>query len=173
MKEKQNIDSIDIRDLLKKMSATMAVAGLQLLSEDRCCKLLAITYVFGGGNEAFTYNLKLLRHIFYAQKYFNIEGGYTVEGKHILKIRKYIKELTEDIIRCEIELKAPDKSNEERKKVKLKSWAVDFMKEDYGVEIYKEGAIIENSVLLKYVKKGKIKVSPHGYIYVDKASWLK
>ncbi len=172
-KLKQNTKSLDMRGFARKMSATMVDAGLSVISDDHCCRLLAITYIFGGGNEAFTHNIKLLRHISYAEKYCNIQGGNRIDAKYVSLIQKYTKELTEGIIRYEIEVKAPAKSNEERKKVKLESWGVDFMNEYYGVEISAEGALIENTILSEYVKKYGIKVSPHGCIEVDKASWLK
>ncbi len=140
-KTKQNPDTIDIRDFMRKMSATMAEAGLRIISDDHCCRLLAITYVFGGGNEAFTHNLKLLRHIFYAQKHCNVEGGNIVAAEHVVLIQKYTKELIKDIIKFDKKRKSLTKSDKE---IELESWSVEFMKKHYGVEMFAESAILLN-----------------------------
>jgi len=50
-------------------------AGIQPISDDNCCKLMAWVYRYGGANEAVVYNVRLNAAIMYAQKRLNIVGG--------------------------------------------------------------------------------------------------
>lgn len=80
---------------------TLEGAGIKPLTDNTCCKLLAVLYVFGGDREEFTHHNKLLADIGYAQKRLNISGGETPDRELLPELQKYIHELTPDGIQGE------------------------------------------------------------------------
>jgi hypothetical protein len=76
---------------LEKLYATAENAGLKLISDDDCCKLLAWLHVYGGGDESVVKNEKLKLDILTAQKRLNLFGGKRPHGVLIEKLKKYIK----------------------------------------------------------------------------------
>lgn len=106
-------------DLYKKWCDTLQSASIKPISDDTCCKLLAITYIYGGGNEAFVLNYKLQTDIRYAQKRLNILGGEIPDLKLTPILRRYIREL------------APKGIDGEWKKTR---WAVELTKR-YGLTL--------------------------------------
>ncbi len=79
--------------MYEKWSNTLQSADIGPISDDTCCKLMAITYVFGGANEAFTHNTKLVSDIKYAQKRMNLFGGEIPNADLLPKYQAYTKEL--------------------------------------------------------------------------------
>lgn len=85
-----------MKDLYNQWIDTLQCADIKPLSGDTCCKLLAITYAFGGEREAFTLNKKIAADIKYAQKRLNIIGGGKPNGELLPYLQNYIKELMPD-----------------------------------------------------------------------------
>jgi tRNA(Ile2) C34 agmatinyltransferase TiaS len=76
----------------KKMLLTAESAGIKIVSDDKCCRLLAWLYVHGGGNEAVTVNLKLNADILEAQKRLNLYGGERVNLELLPTLQEYIRQ---------------------------------------------------------------------------------
>jgi tRNA(Ile2) C34 agmatinyltransferase TiaS len=76
----------------KKMLLTAESAGIKIVSDDKCCRLLAWLYVHGGGNEAVTVNLKLNADILEAQKRLNLYGGERVNVELLPTLQEYIRQ---------------------------------------------------------------------------------
>jgi hypothetical protein len=76
----------------KAMLDTASQCGIKIVSDDKCCRLLAWLYVHGGGNEAATVNLKLNADILEAQKRLNLYGGERANIELLPKLQEYIKE---------------------------------------------------------------------------------
>ena len=76
----------------KVMLETAAQCGIKIVSDDKCCRILAWTYVHGGGNESTTVNLKLNADILEAQKRLNLFGGECVNAELLPTLQAYIKE---------------------------------------------------------------------------------
>ena len=105
-------------------------AGIKSLSDDTCCKLLAVVYVFGGNSEAFTHNVKLLADVEYAQKRLNIGGSLVPDLELAPILRGYIAELEKKL------KEAPYKAGASYVFQKdLDCWAVDLMGERYDIKL--------------------------------------
>ncbi len=76
----------------KAMLETAAQCGMKIVSDDKCCRILAWLYVHGGGNESTTVNLKLNADIHEAQKRLNLYGGEKVNTELLPTLQEYIKE---------------------------------------------------------------------------------
>jgi hypothetical protein len=94
----------------KKLLATAESAGLKILSDEHCCKLLAWTLAYGGGNEAVVNNLILLENIRYAQRRCNVFGGEIVNPELIVILKQYLRE-AESIVKGDAD-KVPKWANE-------------------------------------------------------------
>lgn len=102
--------------------------GVKPLSDDTCCRILAILYVFGGGDEAFTHNKKLLTDIQYAQRRLNLVGGEIPNGDLCEIMNDYVKELKESIRNATYNGKDAFSKTYE-------TWAVSFMYDRYKIEL--------------------------------------
>lgn len=76
-----------------KLMATSELAGLKIISDDWCCKLLAWLLVYGGGNESVVQNNKLFVDIITAQTRLKIKGGEMPEAELVLVMKNYIVEI--------------------------------------------------------------------------------
>jgi hypothetical protein len=76
----------------RAMLATAEQCGLKIVSDDKCCRLLAWLLVHGGGNEAVTVNLKLNADVLEAQKRLNLFGGERPNTELLPLLQAYIKE---------------------------------------------------------------------------------
>lgn len=128
-KEKEQVRE-QINDLYSQMMDTFLSAGINPLSADTSAKLLAILYVYGGGNESFVLSKKFCKDADLACKRLNIEGGETPteEGRQL--IQKYVKELEDDINR-------KDRTEEEKTFAGVKctvEWANKLMQERYSIK---------------------------------------
>jgi hypothetical protein len=81
-----------MNDFRRALYETSANAGLKIISDDKCCRLLAWLYVYGGGNEQ-TIEGRLKDAILYAQKRLKIEGSETPDSKTVQSIQGYIKDI--------------------------------------------------------------------------------
>lgn len=79
--------------LYQSILETALNADLQVLSDEKCCQLMAWLLNIGGYTEESTHNPKLKADIFYAQKRLNILGGEIPTPENIPMIKKYHKEL--------------------------------------------------------------------------------
>jgi hypothetical protein len=72
---------------------TAALTGMKIISDDKCCQLLAWLYVYGGGNEQVIEG-KLNGHIMYAQARLNINSGEIPDIEPVGVMKDYIKSIT-------------------------------------------------------------------------------
>jgi len=68
-------------------------AGIQPISDEQCCKILAWLYRYGGANEAVVYNKRLNAAILYAQKRLNIIGGEIPNPELFSLLQNYLLEV--------------------------------------------------------------------------------
>ena len=68
-------------------------AGISVVSTEKCCKLLAWVYVYGGGCEAVVVNGTLNRAIKYAQARANIGDGKRPNKEFAKLIKHYVKSI--------------------------------------------------------------------------------
>ena len=76
-----------------KLIATSELAGLKIISDDWCCKLLAWLLVYGRGNESVVQNNKLFVDIITAQTRLKIKGGEMPDAELAVVMRKYVDEI--------------------------------------------------------------------------------
>ena len=105
--------------LYKQLLSTAESAGLKVISDERCCQLLAWVYHIGGFTEESTHNVKLRESIFTAQRRLNILGGEKPNQELLPIFQKYNKELE-----CFI-----------KEKIDKPQWLIDLEKE-YGLRSY-------------------------------------
>ena len=67
--------------------------GLPIISTDTAARLMAITYVYGGGNETLVLSPKFQCDCKYIQKRFGIQGGEVPDAKFATFLQTYVKEL--------------------------------------------------------------------------------
>ena len=67
--------------------------GLPIISTDTAARLMAITYVYGGGNEALVLSPKFQCDRKYIQKKFGIQGSEVPDAKFATFLQTYVKEL--------------------------------------------------------------------------------
>lgn len=84
---------MDLSIEYQKMLDTCESAGIKMISDDHCCRLLAWLYAYGGGNEAVTMNMKLNRNILIAQKRLNLNGGEVPNTQLLPALQSYIHEV--------------------------------------------------------------------------------
>lgn len=89
--------------------------GLPIISTDTAARLMAITYVYGGGNETLVLSPKFQCDCKYIQKRFGIQGGEIPEADFASTLRSYVKEL-------------------ENSKV-CPQWVHDLMKRRYNIKL--------------------------------------
>jgi hypothetical protein len=77
-----------------KFYVTAGLAGLKIIPDDKCCRLLAWLYVYGGGNEQ-VLDSRVSGAIFYAQGRLNLLGGETPNVDLLPVLQGYIKGITD------------------------------------------------------------------------------
>lgn len=75
------------------MEEAFNLVGTSMMKEDFAAKLLAYTYVCGGGNEAVVMHRGLNAGIGIAAQKFKIKGGEVPDSAGVVLIQQYIKEL--------------------------------------------------------------------------------
>jgi hypothetical protein len=71
------------------------LAGLKIIPDDKCCRLLAWLYAYGGGNEQ-VLDSRVSDAVFYAQGRLNLLGGEKPNADLLPVLQGYIKEITGD-----------------------------------------------------------------------------
>lgn len=89
--------------------------GLTIISTDTAARLMAITYVYGGGNETLVLSPKFQCDRKYIQERFGIQGGEIPDADFASTLRSYVKEL-------------------ENSKV-CPQWVHDLMKRRYNIKL--------------------------------------
>lgn len=82
-----------MKTFYKALLITAEEAGINIISNERCCQLLAWVLEIGGYTEESTHNFKLNQDIHIAQKRLNILGGETPKAELITIFQKYHSEL--------------------------------------------------------------------------------
>ena len=67
--------------------------GLPIISTDTAARLMAITYVYGGGNETLVLSPKFQCDCKYIQNKFGIQGSEVPDAKFATFLQTYVKEL--------------------------------------------------------------------------------
>lgn len=99
-----------MKTLYKSIIETAEQVGIKVLSDVRCCQLLAWVFEIGGYTEESTHNFKLNQDIHIAQKRLNILAGETPKAELITIFQKYHSELLNFL----------------NKKTKKPQWLIDF-----------------------------------------------
>jgi hypothetical protein len=74
---------------------TAGLAGLKIIPDDKCCRLLAWLYAYGGENEQ-VLDSRVSDAIFYAQGRLNLLGGETPNVDLLPVLQGYIKDIVGD-----------------------------------------------------------------------------
>ena len=90
--------------------------GLPIISTDTAARLMAITYVYGGGNETLVLSPKFQCDRKYIQKRFGIQGCEIPDAEFASTLRSYVKEL-ENSKECP-------------------QWVNDLMNKRYNIKLY-------------------------------------
>jgi hypothetical protein len=72
---------------------TAGAAGLKIIPDDKCCRLLAWLYIYGGENEQ-VLDSSISDALFYAQGRLNLLGGEKPDAGLLPVLQGYIKEIT-------------------------------------------------------------------------------
>ena len=78
-------------ELKEQLYDTALSAGIPIISSDKCCRLLAYLYVYGGENEQMTTDSRISSAMFYAQKRLNIFSGEVMDLELMPVLQDYIK----------------------------------------------------------------------------------
>ena len=78
---------------LKNFYQSALEFDLPVISTDKCCKILAWVYVYGGGCEAVVVDEAFSNAILYAQARANIGGGKRPNGEYVKLIQQYVKSI--------------------------------------------------------------------------------
>jgi hypothetical protein len=81
-------------ELRSRFYETALSAGIPILSGDKCCRILAWLYVYGGGNEQVIEG-RLNAAIQYAQKRLNLLGGEIPDLELLPILQGYIKSIAD------------------------------------------------------------------------------
>lgn len=90
--------------------------GLPIISTDTAARIMAITYIYGGGNEMLVLSPKFQCDCKYIQKRFGIQGGEIPGAEFASVLKGYVKEL-EGSKECP-------------------QWVHDLMKKRYNIKLY-------------------------------------
>jgi hypothetical protein len=83
-----------MKDLRGAFYTTAGSAGLKVIPDDKCCRILAWLYVYGGANEQVLED-RIAGHIFYAQGRLNIFGGEAPDAALVPVLQSYIESVTD------------------------------------------------------------------------------
>jgi hypothetical protein len=84
-----------MNDFMAQLYATAESAGLKIISDDKCCRLLAWLHVCGGTNEQTVFDGRLNNALLYAQKRLNLLGGEIPDVELLPVLHEYIKSITD------------------------------------------------------------------------------
>jgi hypothetical protein len=80
----------DLPGFRMQFYVTAGLAGLKIIPDDKCCRLLAWLYVYGGENEQIL-DSRVSNAIFYAQGRLNLRGGEAPDVELVPMLQSYIK----------------------------------------------------------------------------------
>jgi hypothetical protein len=78
-----------MKELYRALHKTAKSAGIKVLSDDKCCQLLAWLLHFGGGQEATVFNILLNGDISEAQDRLNLHGGECANAELLPALQLY------------------------------------------------------------------------------------
>jgi hypothetical protein len=78
-----------MKEFYRAFHKTAKSAGIKILSDDNCCRLLAWLLQFGGGREETTLNLRLNEDILEAQDRLNLYGGERANARLLPVLKSY------------------------------------------------------------------------------------
>jgi hypothetical protein len=84
----------DMSGFRMQFYVTAGLAGLKIIPDDKCCRLLAWLYAYGGENEQ-VLDSRVSGAIFYAQGRLNLLGGETPNADLVPVLQRYMKEITD------------------------------------------------------------------------------
>ena len=90
--ESRAVVKFDEKFYMVMLNDALAV-GLPIISTDKAARLMAIAYVYGGGNETLVLSPKFQCDCKYIQKKFGIQGGEVPDAKFATFLQTYVKEL--------------------------------------------------------------------------------
>lgn len=105
-------------NLRKQWNDACLSAGIPSLTTDTCAKIMSVLLVWGGDNEAFTHNTKLMADCEYIKQQQNIGGALIVNSEFAEKLKFY----TKDLEKHEMQDKKPQ-------------WAIDLFKQMYNIKL--------------------------------------
>jgi hypothetical protein len=83
---------MEIKEFYAQLHRTAEQAGIKILSDEKCCQLLAWLLWFGGGREAVCFDLKLNTDIGIAQDRLNLHGGERANAELLPTLKLYSKD---------------------------------------------------------------------------------
>jgi hypothetical protein len=84
-----------MNDFREQLYAAAESAGLKIISDDKCCRLLAWLYVYGGGNEQPVIDGRLRNMFLSAQRRLNLLGGERPDVELLPVLQEYINSITD------------------------------------------------------------------------------
>lgn len=105
-------------NLRKQWNDACLSAGINSLSTDTSARIMAVLLAWGGDNEAFTHNVKLMADCEYIKRQQAIGGALVVNKEFADKLRLY----TKDLEKHEMQDKKPQ-------------WAIDLFKDMYNIKL--------------------------------------
>jgi hypothetical protein len=85
----------DMSGFRMQLCVTAGLAGLKMFPDDKCCRLLAWLYAYGGENEQ-VLDGRVSNAVFYAQGRLNLLGGETPDTGLLPVLQGYISDITRD-----------------------------------------------------------------------------
>jgi hypothetical protein len=83
----------DMSGFRMQFYVTAGLTGLKIIPDDKCCRLLAWLYIYGGENEQIL-DSRVSDAIFYAQGRLKLLGGEKPNADLLPVLQGYIKEIT-------------------------------------------------------------------------------
>lgn len=79
-----------------RLADSALAAGLPLIGLDTAAKILAATYVYGGGNEGLVFSDHYRADVHYIAKRYGVEGGGTPDPDLVEAVKEYRAAMVED-----------------------------------------------------------------------------
>lgn len=81
---------------LGRMLRTSAEAGIWMIPRIECLQLLAVCYVFGGGNEAIVFDERIRESMVFAQRMIGVEGCNHPSPEDTAELQRLVRECLPD-----------------------------------------------------------------------------
>jgi hypothetical protein len=86
-----------MKEFYKQLHNTAKAAGINILTDEKCCEILAWLLVFGGGIEKAVFDCVLNTDIIVAQERLNLYGGERANAELLPLLRQKVKECEEHL----------------------------------------------------------------------------